>query len=183
MRDRPGENQRVRIDPDDPARPDVTALLTEHLADMRATSPPESVHALDVEALRRPGITFVTARRDGVLLGCAALKELDAASAEIKSMRTTAAARGTGVGRALLSHLIGLAGDRGYTRLSLETGTEAFFAPARALYAAHGFEPTGPFADYTDDPHSAYFTLRLDQRAASDAQPSTDSGSRVAGPS
>ena len=82
----------MRIDVDDPARPDVTALLTEHLADMRATSPPESVHALDVEALRRPGITFVTARRDGELLGCAALRELDAGHAEIKSMRTPGSA-------------------------------------------------------------------------------------------
>ena len=154
----------MRIDLDDPARPDVTALLTEHLADMHATSPAESVHALDVDALRRPGITFVTARRDGELLGCAALRELDVGHAEIKSMRTTAAARGTGVGRALLAHLIGLAGDRGHTRLSLETGTEPYFAPARALYAAYGFVPTGPFADYTVDPHSAYFTLTLDAR-------------------
>lgn len=149
------------IDIDDPARPDVTALLQEHLADMFATSPPESVHALDVAALRQPAITFVTARRDGVLLGCAALKELDPTHAEVKSMRTTTASRGTGVGRALLAHLLGLARDRGYTRLSLETGTQPFFAPARTLYAAHGFTPTGPFGDYSVDPNSAYFTLTL----------------------
>ena len=149
------------IAPDDPARPDVTALLEEHLADMFATSPPESVHALDVEALRRPGVAFVTARCDGVLLGCAALKELDSAHAELKSMRTTAASRGTGVGRALLAHLVGLARDRGYTRLSLETGTQPFFAPARTLYAAHGFAPTGPFGDYELDPNSAYFTREI----------------------
>ncbi len=151
----------VDIGPDDPARPDVTALLREHLADMVATSPPESVHALDVEALRAPSITFVTARRDGLLLGCAALRELDPAHAELKAMRTTAAARGTGVGRALLVHLIGLARERGHARLSLETGTQPYFAPARTLYAAHGFVPTGPFGDYRPDPNSAYLTREL----------------------
>jgi putative acetyltransferase len=151
----------VQIDRDDPTRADVTALLREHLADMVATSPPESVHALDIDALRHPSIIFITARRKSLLLGCAALKELDPSHAEIKSMRTTAASRGTGVGRALLSHLMGLARERGYTRLSLETGTQPYFEPARALYAATGFTPTEPFAGYTVDPNSAYFTLRL----------------------
>lgn len=173
------------IGPDDPSRPDVTALLTEHLADMFATSPPESVHALDVAALQGPTITFVTARRDGVLLGCAALKEIDPTHAELKSMRTTAASRGTGVGRLMLTHLVERARERGYTRVSLETGTQPFFAPARTLYAAHGFVPTGPFGDYTLDPHSVYLTLRLpaQPRTVSPPQPSTDSGSRGAGPS
>lgn len=151
----------MQIAQDDPTRADVTALLREHLADMVATSPPESVHALDVDALRHPSIVFVTARRQGVLLGCAALKELDPSHAEIKSMRTTAASRGTGVGRALLSHLIDLARERGYTTVSLETGTQPYFEPARALYAATGFTPTEPFGSYTVDPNSAYFTLRL----------------------
>ena len=149
------------IAPDDPARPDVTALLQEHLADMFATSPPASVHALDVEALRQPGVTFVTARRDGVLLGCAALTELDSTHAELKSMRTTAAARGSGVGRALLIHLMGLARERGHARLSLETGTQPFVAPARTLYVAYGFGPTGPFGDDEPDPHSMYLTCEL----------------------
>jgi len=151
----------VQIAQDDPTRADVTALLREHLADMVATSPPESVHALDIDALLHPSITFVTARRDSLLLGCAALKELDADHAEVKSMRTTAAARGTGVGRALLAHLINLARNRGHTRLSLETGTQTYFEQARALYRTAGFIPTGPFDSYTVDPNSAYLTLRL----------------------
>jgi putative acetyltransferase len=151
----------MEISSDDPTRADVTALLAEHLADMHATSPAESVHALDVGALSAPGMTFWTARRDGVLLGCAALKELDATHGEVKSMRTTIAARGIGVGSGLLLHLIEEARRRGYTRLSLETGTQDYFEPAHVLYLRHGFTPTGPFADYTDDPNSAYFTLTL----------------------
>lgn len=146
---------------DDPTRPDVTALLAEHLADMFATSPADSVHALDVAALQAPGVSFWTARRDEVLLGCAAMKELDPSHGEVKSMRTTTISRGTGVGSALLLHLIAEARSRGYTRLSLETGTEDYFEPAHTLYLRHGFVSTGPFADYTEDPNSAYFTLEL----------------------
>ncbi|MFL6106158.1 MAG: GNAT family N-acetyltransferase [Marmoricola sp.] len=149
------------IERDDPARADVRALLAEHLADMHATSPAESVHAPDVAALQVPGVTFWTARRDGLLLGCGALKELDPTHGELKSMRTTTAARGTGVGRAMLLHLIATGRERGFTRLSLETGTQDYFLPARTLYAAHGFIACGPFADYTEDPHSAYFALLL----------------------
>ena len=149
------------IEIDNPARPDVTQLLGEHLADMYATSPPESVHALDVDALTAPGVTFWTARRDGELVGCGALKELDPDHGELKSMRTTAAARGTGVGRALLVYLVAEGRSRGYSRLSLETGTQEYFAPARGLYASQGFTGCGPFADYAEDPYSAYFTLVL----------------------
>jgi putative acetyltransferase len=149
----------VQIEIDDPARPDVTALLAEHLADMHATSPAESVHALDVAALKVPGLTFWTARLDGLLLGCGALKELDATHGELKSMRTTSVSRGTGVGRAMLLHLVEVGRGRGYSRLSLETGTQDYFLPARTLYAAHGFTPCDPFADYREDPYSAYFTL------------------------
>ena len=151
----------VEIAIDDPDRPDVTALLAEHLADMRATSPPESVHALDVAGLRAPGVTFWTLRRGGLLLGCGAIKELDPAHGELKSMRTMSAARGTGVGRAMLRHLLGTGRERGYARMSLETGTQDYFLPARTLYAAHGFVPCGPFADYAEDPYSAFFTLTL----------------------
>ena len=151
----------MEIDLDDPARPDVTALLAEHLADMHATSPPESVHALDPSGLTGPGMTFWTARRDGVLLGCAALKELDSTHGEVKSMRTTTEARGSGVGSALMLHLIAEGRSRGYTRLSLETGTEDYFEPAHVLYLRHGFVVTGPFAGYTHDPNSAYFTMEL----------------------
>jgi putative acetyltransferase len=151
----------MEIEIDDPARADVHALLAEHLDDMHATSPPESVHALDVSALRATGISFWTARRDGHLLGCAALKELAADHGEVKSMRTTTVARGTGVGRALLRHVIAEAVARGYGRLSLETGTQDYFAPARGLYAAAGFVACEPFAGYVLDPFSAYFTLVL----------------------
>ena len=149
------------IEIDSPARPDVTQLLGEHLADMHATSPPESVHALDVDALTAPEITFWTARRDGELLGCGALKELDPGHGELKSMRTTTAARGTGVGKALLVHLVAEGRSRGYSRLSLETGPQEFFAPARRLYASQGFTDCGRFADYPEDPYSVYFTLSL----------------------
>jgi putative acetyltransferase len=151
----------MQITLDDPARDDVTALLTEHLTDMFATSPAESVHALDVAALQAPGLSFWTARRDGLLLGCAALKELGPDHAEVKSMRTTTAARGTGIGKALVLHLLAVGRERGYRRLSLETGTQDYFAPARALYVAHGFESCGPFGTYVEDPHSAFFTREL----------------------
>jgi putative acetyltransferase len=146
---------------DDPARDDVLSLLAEHLADMHAESPPESVHALDVAALKTPAITFWTARRDGVLLGCAALKELGPTHGEVKSMRTAAASRGRGVAAALLGHLVDEARRRGYTRVSLETGTQDFFAPARRLYGRHGFAECGPFADYVLDPCSVFFTRVL----------------------
>lgn len=149
----------IRIEPDDPARPDVHALLSEHLADMFATSPAESVHALDHSALSHESITFWTAREDGVLLGCGALKALSAGRAEIKSMRTTAQARGRGVATRLIEHIVAEAGRRGYELLSLETGTEDYFAPARRLYARHGFTKCPPFGDYTLDPHSVFMEL------------------------
>ncbi|MFC8922418.1 GNAT family N-acetyltransferase [Cellulosimicrobium sp. NPDC057127] len=147
---------------EDPATPDVVALLQEHLDDMYATSPPESVHALDVERLRDPAITFVTARSaDGVLLGCGALKQHGPDLGELKSMRTTAAARGRGVAATVLTFLLDDARGRGLDRVSLETGAEDYFAAARRLYARHGFVGCPPFADYTDDPNSVYLTLPL----------------------
>jgi putative acetyltransferase len=151
----------IEIAVDDPARADVVALLAEHLADMHATSPAESVHALDVTGLQVPTVTFWTARRDGALLGCAALKELEPGHGEVKSMRTATAARGAGVATALLGHLLDEARGRGYTRLSLETGSQDFFAPARRLYERHGFIECGPFADYVLDPHSVFFSRSL----------------------
>lgn len=152
----------VRVAVEDLAAEDVLALLQEHLDEMHATSPPESVHALDVERLRAPDITFVTARSaDGGLLGCGALKQHDATLGELKSMRTTAAARGRGVAATVLAHLLDVARDRGLDRVSLETGAEDYFAPARRLYARHGFVPCAPFADYTDDPNSTYMSRTL----------------------
>ena len=149
------------VKPDDPRRDDVVALLLEHLDDMRTTSPPESIHALDVEALAVPGITFVTARDGDRLLGCGALKELAADHGEVKSMRTTAPARGRGVAGAILGWLLADAHARGLSRVSLETGTQDYFAPAHRLYLRHGFVDCDPFGDYTLDPHSRYMTLAL----------------------
>lgn len=151
----------MRIEIDDLSRPQVHALLEEHLADMHATSPPESIHALDLSGLRDPRVTVWTLWDETDLLGCGALKELTPTEGEIKSMRTAPASRGRGVAATLLQHVITEARARGYGRLSLETGTEDFFAPARRLYERHGFTTCGPFAEYTDDPHSTYLTLDL----------------------
>ena len=145
----------------DPAGEDVRQLLADHLADMFATSPPESVHALDSSALSDPAVTFFTARDNGAVLGCGALKELTSTSAEIKSMRTAEHARGRGVATALLERLMLEARDRGYTSVSLETGPQDFFAPARRLDSRYGFTECGPFADYALDPYSVYMTLSL----------------------
>ncbi len=158
----------VIIGLDSPVRGDVRALLDEHLADMYATSPPESVHALDHPALLAPSVTFLTARDpDGILLGCGALSELAPTTAgsrgegELKSMRTAHAARGRGVATAVLARLLELAAERGYGRVSLETGSQEFFSPARRLYAGHGFVECGPFGSYVPDPHSVFMTLEL----------------------
>lgn len=151
----------MRIAEDDLTSPEVATLLREHLDDMVRHSPPGSVHALDLDGLRGPAITFWTARDEIGLLGCAALKELDPSHGEIKSMRTAKAFVRRGVARALLAHLIEEARRRGYDRLSLETGSGPAFEPAHALYRKFGFEYCGPFADYTDDPFSRFMTLEL----------------------
>ena len=139
-------------------RDDVHALLAEHLADMFATSPAESVHALDLGALRHEAISFFTVREDGRLLGCGALKDLGDGHGEIKSMRTTAVARCRGVATTMLQHLMETARTRGFERLSLETGSEPYFAAARRLYVRHGFAECEPFADYVPDPNSVFLT-------------------------
>jgi putative acetyltransferase len=151
----------LRAEPDDPRRADVVALLTEHLADMHATSPAESVHALDPDGLVARDVAFRTVRENGVLLGCGALAPLDVAGGEVKSMRTAGAARGRGVATVVLAALLEEARSRGYRTVLLETGTEGFFAPARRLYERHGFEPCAPFGSYREDPHSAYYALDL----------------------
>lgn len=152
----------MRIDIDDPAAPDVSALLEEHLRDMHAQSPRESVHALDVSGLKVPSITFWTVRdADGLLLGCGALKQLDATHGEVKSMRTPTAQRRRGAGRAMLAHIVDEARRRGYGRLSLETGPQPAFAPARRLYERAGFVSCAPFGDYREDPYSVFMTLAL----------------------
>ena len=152
----------IDIGLDDLRSADVAALLQEHLEDMRRHSPPESVHALDLDKLRRPDISFWVARESGVLLGCGALKSLDAAHGEIKSMRTAKAHRGRGVGALTLEHILREARARGYRRLSLETGTPAAFDAARRLYARRGFVECAPFGDYVPDPYSTFMTLALE---------------------
>jgi putative acetyltransferase len=156
----------MQIETDDPARADVLALLEEHLRDMYAQSPPESVHALDVSRLKEPDITFWTVRDGAHLLGCGALKELDPRHGEIKSMRTPASQRRRGAGRAMLAHIILTARARGYTRLSLETGPAGPFTAALRLYESAGFTVCGPFADYRLDPFSVFMTLELQPPAS-----------------
>ncbi|MHC4909245.1 MAG: GNAT family N-acetyltransferase [Planctomycetota bacterium] len=149
----------IRID--DLRGPDVAALLREHLAAVAVHSPPESVHALDLDALRAPSVTVWSAWEGPALAGCGALKELDARHGEIKSMRTASSHLRRGVASALVRHLLAAARQRGYGRVSLETGSQEAFAPARALYARFGFEPCGPFGDYVDDPNSVFMTTEL----------------------
>ena len=136
----------------------VVALLHEHLSDMRATSPPESVHALDVNALTLPNITFFSAWEGDALAGCIAIKKLNGTDAEIKSMRTSYAYRGQGVGNKLLVFLMDYAKEQGYLRISLETGTQDYFLPARKLYKKFGFVDCGPFSNYKLDPNSQFMS-------------------------
>lgn len=143
---------------DDLTSPEIAELLNEHLRDMYATSPAESVHALDLEKLRKPEITFWSLWDNHQLMGCGALKELDPTHAEIKSMRSANRFRGRGVGKKMLEHILQVANERQYKRLSLETGSPDFFIPARKLYERYGFEYCGPFGDYVEDPYSVFMT-------------------------
>jgi putative acetyltransferase len=151
----------LRIEIDDLTRPKVAQLLQAHLDDMYATSPVESVHALDLEKLGNPDITFWTAWQQQELLGCGALKTLSARHAEIKSMRTSRQHLRKGVASKILEYIILKAKIRGLQRLSLETGSQPFFQPAIKLYKTHGFEFCEPFADYQSDPNSKFMTLVL----------------------
>ena len=146
---------------DDLRHPAVIALLQEHLDWMHRISPPESVHALDLAALRRPDITFWALWDGDALAGCGALRELTQAHGEVKSMRTAQTHLRRGVAARMLEHILAEARRRGYGRLSLETGSMAYFAPARALYARAGFSPCAPFGDYVDDPNSVFMTRTL----------------------
>lgn len=142
-------------------KPEVQALLQEHLRRMREVSPPESVHALDVDGLNQANVSFWTLWQDEQLAGCGALKELGAQHGEIKSMRTHDAFLRQGVAAAMLLHLMQVARIRGYRRVSLETGSMGYFSPARELYAKYGFSECAPFADYVPDPNSVFMTLAL----------------------
>jgi putative acetyltransferase len=147
---------------DDPRAADVRALLERHLAFANLHSPPEDVHALDVAGLLDPAITFYSFRLNGELLAVGALRRLDEEHAELKSMHTTEEARGRGIGRAMLDHLLGVARERGFRRVSLETGSMAAFAPARDMYTKAGFTECAPFGDYFVSPNSTCMTLSLE---------------------
>jgi putative acetyltransferase len=149
----------IRVD--DLRGPEIAALLEEHLRNMAEVSPPESIHALDLERLRGSEITFWTAWQGSELLGCGALKELDSEHGEIKSMRTARTHLRKGVASRMLQHIIEEAHRRRYRRLSLETGSMDAFGPARTLYARFGFEYCAPFAAYREDPNSVFMTLAL----------------------
>lgn len=154
----------MHIEIDDLSRPQVHALLREHLAHMHALSPAEQVFALDLNQLRAPNITFWTLWENDELLGCVALKALSATHGEVKSMRTADPHRGRGAGRALLVQVVETAMQRGYQKLSLETGTHPEFMPAQQLYLSMGFKASGPFADYEANEHSLFMELALVNR-------------------
>lgn len=151
----------MHIRRDDLTGPDIIQLLREHLQGVAQHSPPESIHALDLDDLRRPDITFWSVWNDSQLMGCGALKELDRQHGEIKSMRTSASHLRKGVAARLIQHILDEAGRRGYERVSLETGSMEGFAPARRLYARFGFVTCGPFAGYVEDPNSVFMTRTL----------------------
>ncbi|MFD2611034.1 GNAT family N-acetyltransferase [Paenibacillus gansuensis] len=151
----------MEIKRDDVTGPEIIGLITEHLQSMHLHSPPESVHALNLDGLRSPDVTFWTIWDQQELLGCGAVKELDGSHGEIKSMRTASAHLRKGVARRMMEHIIEEAKQRGYKRLSLETGSMEAFEPARKLYENFGFEYCGPFGDYAEDPYSAFMTKEL----------------------
>lgn len=148
----------MKIIIDDLTGSEVILLISEHLHGMTLHSPPESIHALGLEELKKPEITFWTAWEGDQLLGCGALKELDRQHGELKSMRTASAHLRKGVAQAMLEHIITEAQRRGYTRLSLETGSMDAFTPARKLYEKYGFHYCPPFGDYEEDPNSLFMT-------------------------
>jgi len=150
--------------------PEVIGLIRAHLASMAPTAPAESRHALDIDGLRGADITFWSVWDGQKLAGIGALKQLSPEHAEIKSMKTATDYLRQGIASTMLSHLIREATDRGYKRLSLETGAMAFFEPARKLYSLFGFMPCAPFADYVEDPNSVFMSKLLsgDKNAASE---------------
>ncbi|WCE28811.1 GNAT family N-acetyltransferase [Vibrio sp. SCSIO 43137] len=157
----------MEIKVDDLSGGEVIKLLEEHLADMYATSPSESVHALDVEALKSPEITFFSGWLNNELQGCLAIKELSSEHIELKSMRTSGLSRKAGVASKLLTYALNTAIDQGYRKVSLETGTQDYFRPARNLYQKFGFTYCGPFSDYKEDPHSYFMTRLLTEKLIS----------------
>ena len=151
----------MKIIIDDLSGGEVLELLEEHMSDMLATSPPESVHALDHVALKSPEITFFSGWHGEQLLGCVAIKHLNPKHVELKSMRTSAGARNMGVATKLLNHVLNIATERGYETVSLETGSQEYFKPARKLYEKHSFEYCAPFSNYVNDLNSKFMTREL----------------------
>jgi len=146
---------------DDPRKPEIVALLERHLDFARSVTPPEDVHALDLDGLLADNVTFYSLREADRLLGIGAIKALDGSHMELKSIHTAQEARGRGVGRAIVDHLLGVARERGASRVSLETGSMEAFAPSRALYARVGFVTCEPFGDYSPSRASTFMTLEL----------------------
>jgi len=142
---------------------EIVSFLEEHIEDMQSVSPPESKHALDLQGLKSPEITFWSCYENNKLVGCAALKELDIHTGEIKSMRVSRTVRGRGVGSKLLEYIFDVAKERGYVSLKLETGSMDFFIPARKLYQRHGFKLCEPFANYKKDPNSVFMEINLSE--------------------
>ncbi|MFG1826292.1 GNAT family N-acetyltransferase [Microbispora bryophytorum] len=151
----------MRIVVDDLSGPLIAEFLREHVREMRSITPLESKHALDLDGLRTPEVTFWSVMDGDSVVGCGALKRLDPAHAELKSMRTAVARKRSGIASLLLNHILAEAGRMGFTRLSLETGSADFFLPARRLYEKFGFGYCEPFADYRPDPHSVFMTRLL----------------------
>lgn len=164
----------IRID--DLSDPRIESFLDEHVQEMKSVSPPESKHALDIDSLRKPGITFWSAWLKEELVGCGALKELDPSHAEIKSMRVSSIHRGNRLASKLLSHMLAEAKSRGYEKLSLETGSMAFFRPARKLYEKFGFQYCEPFSDYEKDPNSVFLSLDIGKAHAAQPAPRSRHG-------
>ena len=150
---------KIRID--DLMGIEIAQFLEEHITEMKQTSPPESKHALDLDDLRKPEVTFWTIWDGDFLTGCGALLALTGQHAEIKSMRTSSAARNRGVASIMLQHMLSEAREMGYRRLSLETGTMPYFEPARTLYVKFGFTECAPFSSYVEDPNSVFMTIEL----------------------
>ena len=146
----------MQIAVDDLSGPEIAAFLADHVQEMRSVSPPESKHALDLDALRIPEITFWSVSDAGLIVGCGALKRLDAVHAELKSMRTAPAVKRSGIASRLLAHILAEAVAMGFERISLETGSAPFFEPARRLYEKFGFQYCQPFSNYIDDPNSTF---------------------------
>lgn len=151
----------IDIRQDDVSDHYIVALLEEHRQEMFKYSPPESVHALDLEGMRASEVTFWSAWINGEFAGCGALKQLNSTHAELKSMKTASGHLRKGVAARLLEHMLDIATQRNYQKVSLETGTMEAFQPARALYAKYGFIECPPFASYVDDLHSTFMSKSL----------------------